>query len=115
MIRRRAEEIYLRNGRVPGRDIESWRQGEEESGAELEGASRRTALIVRVSGGQYAGEYTREAADGYAPGEFEPGAPIPVRRDGEKMFLKRPNGKTLETRIAQQIGYGWCEGGGRRC
>lgn len=103
LTRRRAEEIYIRNGRIPGRDIENWTQAEEEIRAEFARASRRTAIIVRVSGVQYVGEYTRDAADGYRPGEFEPGAPVPVRLDGDRMFVKRPNGKVLETRIVQQI------------
>lgn len=30
-IRRRAEEIYIRNGRIPGRDNENWAQAEQES------------------------------------------------------------------------------------
>ena len=50
LTRRRAEEIYIRNGRLPGRDIENWTQAEEEIRAELERASFRTAIIVRVSG-----------------------------------------------------------------
>ena len=104
LTRLRAEEIYVRNGRIPGRDIENWRQAEEEIRAEIDRASRRTAIIVRVNGVQYVGEYTRDAADGYSPGEFEPGAPVPVRLDGERMFVKRPNGRVLETKIVQKIG-----------
>lgn len=104
LTRQRAEEIYIRNGRIPGRDAENWAHAEEEIRAEFEGASHRTAIIIRVSGVQYVGEYTREAADGYNPGEFAPGAAVPVRLDGDRMFVKRPNGKVLETRIVQQIG-----------
>ena len=40
LTRRRAEEIYIRNGRIPGRDVENWTQAEEEIRAELERASR---------------------------------------------------------------------------
>jgi len=29
-IRRRAEEIYVRSGRIPGRDVENWAQAERE-------------------------------------------------------------------------------------
>src|ERR1019366_8201076 len=29
-IRQRAEEIYIRNGRIPGRDMENWAQAEQE-------------------------------------------------------------------------------------
>jgi hypothetical protein len=103
LTRRRAEEIYIRNGRIPGRDVENWTQAEQEIRAELEQASRRTAIVVRVSGVQYVGEYSRDDADGYTPGEFTPGVPVPVRLRGEKMFIRRPNGKILETRIVKQI------------
>lgn len=104
LTRRRAEEIYIRNGRIPGRDIENWTQAEQEIREELERASRRTAIIVRVSGVQYVGEYSREDADGYTPGEFTPGVPVPVRLRGDRMFIRRPNGEVLETRIVETIG-----------
>jgi len=29
-IRHRAEELYIRNGRLPGRDLENWAQAERE-------------------------------------------------------------------------------------
>ncbi|HKF01696.1 MAG TPA: DUF2934 domain-containing protein [Candidatus Sulfotelmatobacter sp.] len=103
LTRRRAEEIYIRNGRIPGRDIENWTRAEQEIRAEMEQASRRTAIIVRVSGVQYVGEYSCDDADGYTPGEFTPGVPVPVRLRGDRMFIRRPNGKILETRIVKQI------------
>jgi hypothetical protein len=103
LTRPRAEEICLRKRRIPGRDVENWRQAEQEIRAELEQASRRTAIIVRVSGVQYVGEYSRDDADGYTPGEYRPGVPVPVRPRGDKMFVRRPNGKLLETRIVKQI------------
>ena len=46
-----------------------------------------------------AAEVAKAAADGYTPGEFAPGDPIPVRLEGDKMYVKRPNGKELETTI----------------
>jgi len=103
-VRRRAEEIYFRNGRIPGRDAQNWAQAEEEIGREIEAANRRTAIVVRVNGVQYVGEYRPEAADGYTPGEFGIGAPVDVRVIGDRMFVKRPNGKVLETRIVQKMG-----------
>lgn len=45
------------------------------------------------------------------PEKFEPGAPVPVRLDGDRMFVKRPNGKVLETGVVQQISA--VSGGGR--
>src|SRR5260370_239894 len=69
-IRRRAEEIYIRNGRIAGRDVENWVQAETEILREAECHSRRAAVVVRVGGVRYVGEYSVEAADGYAPGEI---------------------------------------------
>jgi len=103
-IRRRAEEIYVRNGRVEGRDVENWSQAEHEVMNEIAARARRTAVIVRVDGVQYVGEYRPESAEGYVPGEFGPGIAVPVRFEGDKMFVKRPNGRELETTIVQKIG-----------
>ena len=103
-IRRRAEEIYIRNGRIPGRDVENWAQAEQEILREFgEQPARKTAIIVRVNGAEYVGEYSPESSDGYVPGEFGVGASVPVRFHGDKMFVKRPNGKELETTIVKQI------------
>jgi hypothetical protein len=104
-IRRRAEEIYIRNGRIPGRDVENWAQAEQEILREFgEQPARKTAIIVRVNGAEYIGEYNPESSDGYVPGEFGAGASVPVRFHGDKMFVKRPNGKELETTIVKKIG-----------
>lgn len=104
-IRRRAEEIYIRNGRIPGRDNENWAQAEQEIMRELAGdVPRKTAIVVRVNGEEYVGEYDSESADGYVPGEFGAGASVPVRFRGDKMLVLRPNGKVLETTIVQKNG-----------
>lgn len=102
-IRQRAEEIYFRTGQIPGRDAENWNQAEQEIRQEIERSRQRTAVVVRVHGVQYVGEYRAESADGYLPGEFGPGTSVAVRLDGSKMFVKRPNGKELETRIVHMI------------
>jgi len=103
-IRRRAEEIYIRNGRVPGRDIENWAQAEQEILREsaAQSPARRTAIIVRVDGVEYVGEYNPASCDGYTPGEFGTGVSVPVRFHGDKMSVKRPNGKVLETTIVKK-------------
>lgn len=103
-IRRRAEEIYIRSGKIPGHDLDNWAQAEQEILRES-GASpvRRTAIVVRVDGAEYIGEYRANSADGYRPGEFGPHASVPVRFEGGKMFVKRPNGKILETTIVKKI------------
>ena len=98
-IRRRAEEIYIRSGKVPGRDLENWAQAEQEIKREAAGASPRKAVVVRVNGVQYFGEYYPEDCDGYQPGELGKGQVVPVRFAGDKMFVKRPNGKELARRL----------------
>jgi hypothetical protein len=104
-IRRRAEEIYIRNGRVPGRDAENWAQAEQEILRESAGSTtRKMAIIVRVNGTEYIGQYNPETSDGYVPGEFGSGTPVSVRFHGDKMFVKRPNGKELETTIVKKGG-----------
>jgi len=105
-IRRRAEEIYVRNGRVPGRDLENWAQAESEVRAEAAPTEPRIrrAIVLKINGMQYVGEYRPESSDGYLPGEFEPGAPIPVRFEDDKMFVTRPDGRELETTVVKKIG-----------
>lgn len=102
LIRRRAEEIYIRSGRIPGRDMENWAQAEQEILAETEKPRSHAAIEVRVNGVNYVGEYRPESADGYVPGEFAAGASVSVRLRGDKMFIKRLNGKELETRIVKR-------------
>ena len=99
-IRRRAEEIYIRKGKIPGHDLENWAQAEQEI---LREPLPRTAIVVRVAGAEYVGEYRSPSSDGYCPGEFGRGAAVPVRFQGDKMFVQRPNGKILETTIVKKI------------
>ena len=99
-IRRRAEEIYIRSGRIAGHDLENWAQAEQEIRHELSG--RRSAIVVKVNGARYVGEYAPETSDGYRPGELGPGTSVAVRFVGNKMFVKRPNGKELETTIIEK-------------
>ncbi len=105
-ICRRAEEVYVRSGRIAGRDLENWAQAEKEILAEAaERAAapppHRSAIVVTVNGVKYVGEYDPALSDGYTPGEFAKGTPVPVRFDGDKMFVRRPNGKELEARIVK--------------
>ncbi len=104
-IRRRAEEIYIRNGRISGRDVQNWVQAEQEILREAaERSSRRTAVVINVNGTQYVGEYGAESAEGYTPGEFAVGDPVPVRFEGDYMFVQRPNGRELKTTLVKQAG-----------
>ena len=102
-IRRRAEEIYIRNGKVPGRDLENWAQAEKEIRGEAEPPGRRAAIVIKVNGVDHVGEYRADLSDGYTPGEFSQGEPVEVRIDGDRMFVRRPNGKELETRVIKRV------------
>jgi len=104
-IRRRAQEIYEQSGRVPGRDLENWVQAEAEVMREYTARSgRKAAIVIRVEGVVYTGEYNAESCDGYKPGEWASGDPVPVRFDGDQMYLKRRNGHELETTIVKKVG-----------
>jgi hypothetical protein len=102
-IRQRAEEICIRNGSIPGRDLDNWAQAEQEIRRESAESAIRRAIVVKVEGAQYIGQYNLESSEGYVPGEFGKGVPVPVRFHGDKMFVKRPNGKILETTIVNKI------------
>jgi DUF2934 family protein len=102
-IRKRAEEIYIRSGRIPGHDLENWAQAEREVMLGTHQSMTRTAIVVEVKGVRYVGEYGTESCGGYQPGEFGAGADVPVRFEGQKMFVRRPNGMELETLIVKKI------------
>ena len=102
-IRRRAEEIYIQGGRIPGRDVENWTQAEHEILEQVAKRDRRAAIIVRVNGVRYVGEYHPASSDGYVPGEIGVGASVAVRLEGDKMYVRRTNGKELVTRIVRKI------------
>lgn len=103
-IRRRAEEIYFESGRIPGRDLENWAQAEREVRSRQEHKNRRTAIVVKVHGVEYVGEYRADSAEGYAPGEFSSGESVPVVIEGDRMLVRRPNGQVLDTRIVKTVG-----------
>ena len=103
-IRRRAEEIYVQSGRAPGRDMENWSQAEREILAESHSSRRRQAVVIRVNGVKYVGEYEPETSGGYVPGEFGLGSSVTVRMVGDRMYIKRANGRELETRIVRKVG-----------
>lgn len=99
-MRRRAEEIYEKSGRIPGRDLQNWFMAEAEIRRETATRSaRKPAVVVNVEGVQYVGEYDSSLASGYVPGEFVAGDPVRVRFESGKMFVIRPNGQHLETTI----------------
>jgi len=103
-IRRRATELFQRGGAVEGHDAENWYQAEAEILRESAGNPVRRAVVVNLRGVVYTGEYESASADGYAPGEWKPGDPVPVRLAGDKLYLRRPNGRELQTTIVKRIG-----------
>jgi hypothetical protein len=103
-IRRRATELYWRSGAVAGRDTENWYQAEAEILHETGARLPRRAVVVNIEGVVYSGEYESRSAGGYAPGEWKPGDPVPIRLSGDKLYLRRPNGRELETTIVKRIG-----------
>src|ERR1017187_5806461 len=103
-IRQRAEEIYIRNGRIPGRDMENWAQSEQEILCESPEPTTRKAIGVKVDDAQDIGPFAPESSDGYVPAEFGPDASVPVRFQGYKMFIKPSNGKIQETTNVKKIG-----------
>jgi hypothetical protein len=104
-IRRRAGEIYIESGMAEGFDVQNWTRAEAEIWKKYEGQSTpRAAVVVSVNGYQYIGEYPLVTAEGYTPGEFGPGAPVPVRFAGDCMYLKRKNGRELNTTVVKRLG-----------
>ena len=103
-IRRRAEEIYIQSGQLPGRDLEDWMQAEREILEQEPTVDLRCAIIVKINGVKYLCDYCPQLSDGYVPGEIGRGASAAVRLKGDRMFVTRPNGKELETRIVKKIG-----------
>jgi hypothetical protein len=105
-IRKRAGEIYLCNVQVAGRDLENWYQAEQEifgEAAQKGSKPSRHAVVVKVEGVQYTGEYEQTGPDGYRAGEWKAGDPVPVRLAGDKLYLLRPNGKELATTIVKRF------------
>jgi len=103
-IRRRAKQLYRAAGAVEGHDAENWYQAEAEILRESSANFRRRAVVVNIDGVVYTGEYEPDAADGYTPGEWKSGDPVPVRLSGDQLHLRRPNGHELQTTIVKRIG-----------
>jgi len=103
-IRRRAAELFQKSGGLPGHDVENWYQAEAEILRESATHAVRRAVVVNVQGIVYTGEYDSTSADGYTPGEWKPRDRVPVRLAGDKLYLRRPNGRELQTTIVKRIG-----------
>jgi Protein of unknown function (DUF2934) len=103
-IRRRATELYERSGGVAGRDLENWYEAEAEVLRESGAHMVRRAVVINLAGVVYTGEYDANSAGDYTPGEWKAGDPVPVRMAGDKLYLRRPNGRELQTTIVKRIG-----------
>jgi Protein of unknown function (DUF2934) len=103
-IRRRATELYQQGGAVESHDADNWYRAEAEILRESATHLARRAVVVNLQGVVYTGEYDSTAADGYTPGEWKPGDPVPIRLSGDKLYLRRPNGRELQTTIVKRIG-----------
>ncbi|MGA8272802.1 MAG: DUF2934 domain-containing protein [Candidatus Sulfotelmatobacter sp.] len=103
-IRHRAAELYRKSGELEGHDVENWYQAEAEIMRETGAHLNRPAVVINVEGVVYTGEYDLAASSGYLPGEWKPGDRVPVRLQGDKLFLRRSNGKELETSVIKRIG-----------
>jgi hypothetical protein len=103
-IRRRATELYQQGGEVEGHDAENWYRAEAEILRESATHPVRRAIVVNVHGVVYTGEYESTSANGYTPGEWNPGDPVPIRMAGNKLYLRRRNGQELQTTIVKRIG-----------
>jgi hypothetical protein len=101
-IRRRAEKLYEAGGRAQGHEVEDWLQAEAEILREVECPPKLARVAVRFERATYIGEYDAQQCDGYTRGEFRAGAPVELRFVGQTMFVKRPNGKELETKVVRK-------------
>src|SRR5258708_27465649 len=103
-IRRRATELYQQGGAVEGQDADNWYQAEAEIIRESVNRLTRRAVVINVQGVVYTGEYESSSADGYIAGEWKPGESIPIRFAGDKLYLRRRDGRELQTTVVKRIG-----------
>jgi hypothetical protein len=103
-IRERATELYQRSGAIPGHDLENWCKAEAEIVHDQAAHLARRAIVVKLEGMLYTGEYEFASAGGYTPGEWKPGDPVRARLAGDKLYLLRPNGLVLQTTVVKRTG-----------
>lgn len=103
-LRRHGAQICEISHAAKRYDAENCYQAEAEVLRESTLQSLRRAIVVNIEGVVYTGEYECGAADGYVPGEWKAGDPIAVRVAGDKLYLRRRNGREIETTIVKRIG-----------
>ena len=60
-------------------------------------------ITVQLGQMTYVGEYRAAFLWSYEPKEWVVNDPIEVRFEKDKMFIKRPNGKELKTKVVKRI------------
>lgn len=102
-IARRARERWQERGCVDGHTEEDWAQAESEIHSQLAAGKACTRrLVVKADNLFYIAEYDSSAAASYDPGELQRGEQVQLHFEGEKMWLKLPGGRELETRIIRK-------------
>ena len=103
-ITRRAHELWELRGRVDGHAEEDWARAEAEVRRAWHRQSHpRTAfVVVKVGEFTYTGEYDPQRSGFYQPGDLGKGAPVPVRLEDARIFLRLCNGRELETKIVRR-------------
>ncbi len=59
-------------------------------------------ISVQIDDLIYVGQYIAPNKNSYQPGDLTVNDPIEVRFEKDKMILKRPNGKELETKLMKK-------------
>lgn len=102
--RNHAADVYRHSRAAEGPDREPWSRAEAEILRETSAQLSRPVVVINLEGVVYTGEYDFASAGGYTPGEWQAGDHVPVRFEGDRLFLRRPNGQELETSIVKRIG-----------
>jgi hypothetical protein len=80
------------------------REGEAEVLRESGTCLTRASVVINLEGVVYTGEYDFATAGDYMAGEWQGGDRIPVRLAGDRLYLRRPDGRELETQVVRRIG-----------
>ncbi len=101
-IAQRAREIWQERGCTDGHAESDWAGAEAQVRAELAASEHRYRLILVKAGGVlYTGEYDPHTTSGYRPGEIQPGSPVSVHLEDDRIRVKLPDGKELNARVVR--------------
>ena len=85
-------------------DLEDCNEAEAEVLRESGTCQTRASVVINLEGVVYTGEYDFATSGDYMAGEWQAGDRITVRLAGDRMYLRRPNGRELETQVVKRIG-----------